>query len=230
MANNDGYANEMSDPIDEPTRDENAAEALGSDATLASLAEAFSEPGDRVAAENLASSAVALQASLGRATTNSGLLGALTIWLGRGPAQVRMLLGRTGLRAGVGAIAAVMLMGGLAAAGALPSPIQDPVAEVAAVVGIDLPDSDEVDETRTETDNAEDNPEAPGDEVKREPGIDEPADTDEPPSQDDEADETAPDGDDLDEDPNDDSDDDNSGPGNSSDDDPDDDDSDEDDD
>lgn len=173
MASDDGYANEMNNPTNEPNRSDHTAEAAVSYAAVAGLADAFGEPGDRVIAENMASRAVALQASLAQGTAHHGFLGGLVLRLGRGLGKLRALLAGPRLRTGVGAIAAVTLMGGLAAADALPSPIQDPVADVAAMVGIDFPDSDEVDAIRTETNEADDDPDGTGNDV--DPEVDKPS-------------------------------------------------------
>ncbi|HEY7873701.1 MAG TPA: hypothetical protein VIG64_01130, partial [Actinomycetota bacterium] len=53
-------------------------------------------------------------------------------------------------RAGTVAVAAVVTTGGLAAAGALPGPMQDAVSTVASKIGLDLPRADERDKDQDE--------------------------------------------------------------------------------
>jgi hypothetical protein len=59
--------------------------------------------------------------------------------------KARMILGTKWFKVIAGAIAAVLSMGGLAAAQALPGPMQDVISAAANTVGIPLPDSDDDD-------------------------------------------------------------------------------------
>ncbi|MCI0343926.1 MAG: hypothetical protein L0221_00595, partial [Chloroflexi bacterium] len=59
----------------------------------------------------------------------------------RSNTMARLILRSKTFKAFAGAVAAVVAMGGLAAAQTLPAPAQDAMAEVAARVGIDLPHS-----------------------------------------------------------------------------------------
>ncbi len=136
MSTDDGYPGEMDDL--------NPDELV--DGPLAGLADVFSEPDDRPAAEALAARAVALQASLSPGAANAAAgAGARSV---PGRIQWRLktmfgsltaLLATAGAKTATAAVAAVSLTGGLAAADALPDPIQEPVSSVASVVGIDLP-------------------------------------------------------------------------------------------
>ena len=138
MTRPDGDAGEM----DEPTPHTDAEHLV-----QAALTDAFHEDADAAAANALASRAVEMQSSLsagaapGGARARTGSVPGSLSW--RLQTMIASTLGRISGRAAIGAVAGVSLMGGLAAADALPDPMQNSVAEVADVVGIDFPDPDD---------------------------------------------------------------------------------------